>query len=190
MNKKTRLIIGMTGSSGVTLGVRLMRVLKDKPHVETHLVISSNAAKVIQSETSYRRADVEALANFAYEESNLEAPLASGSFLTSGMIVAPCSMKTLAGIANGYSENLILRAADVTLKEGRKLLLLVRESPLSAIHLENMLKLARLGVVILPPVPGFYARPRKMDDIIDFTVGRILDVFQIEHTLFTRWGEK
>lgn len=184
-----RLAVGMTGATGAIYGVRALEVLRDTP-VETHLVISSWAKKTIVAETGRNPSDVLAMADFVYDEKNQAARLSSGSFLTGGMMVAPCSMKTLAAIANGFSDNLIQRAADVTLKEGRKLLLLVRESPLNVIHLENMLKLARMGVVIMPPVPAFYARPRSLDEMVDHTVGRALDHFGIELNLVRRWGDR
>jgi 4-hydroxy-3-polyprenylbenzoate decarboxylase len=179
----------MTGATGVIYGIRLLEVLRETP-VETHLVMSHWARRTMVAETSYQPEQVRDLADHAYDEDDQAAPLSSGSFLTGGMIVAPCSMKSLAAIANGLSENLIHRAADVTLKEGRKLLLLVREAPLSVIHLENMLKVARAGAVVVPPVPAFYARPRSIEEMVDHTVGRLLDQFGIEHDLVRRWGER
>jgi 4-hydroxy-3-polyprenylbenzoate decarboxylase len=184
-----RLTVGMTGATGAIYGVRILEVLRDTP-VETHLIMSSWARKTIVAEVGRKPDEVAGLADFVYEEDNQAARLSSGSFLTGGMLVAPCSMKTLAAIANGYAENLIQRSADVCLKEGRKLLLLVRESPLNVIHLENMTRLARMGVVIMPPVPAFYARPRSLDEMIDHTVGRALDHFGIELNLVRRWGER
>jgi 4-hydroxy-3-polyprenylbenzoate decarboxylase len=184
-----RLTVGMTGATGAIYGVRILEVLRDTP-VETHLIMSSWARKTIVAEVGRKPDEVAGLADFVYEEDNQAARLSSGSFLTGGMLVAPCSMKTLAAIANGYAENLIQRSADVCLKEGRKLLLLVRESPLNVIHLENMTRLARMGVVIMPPVPSFYARPRSLDEMIDHTVGRALDHFGIELNLVRRWGER
>jgi flavin prenyltransferase len=184
-----RLTLGITGATGAIYGVRMLEVLRDTP-VETHLIMSSWAQKTIIAETGRNPTDVLRMADYVYEEENQAARLSSGSFLTGGMVIAPCSMKTLAAIANGYSENLIQRAADVNIKEGRKLLLLVRESPLSVIHLENMIRLARIGVVIMPPVPAFYARPRSLDEMIDHTVGRALDHFGIELNLVRRWGDR
>ena len=184
-----RLIVAMTGATGAIYGVRILESLRDTP-VETHAIISAWAEKTIAAETGWNPTGVMELADFLYDENNQAARLSSGSFLTGGMIVAPCSMKTLSAIANGYSDNLISRAADVTLKEGRKLLLLVRESPLNAIHLENMLRLARLGVVIMPPAPAFYARPKTLEEMVDHTVGRALDHFGVELNLVRRWGEK
>jgi flavin prenyltransferase len=184
-----RLAVGITGATGAIYGVRILEVLRDTP-VETHLIMSSWARKTIVAEIGRNPDEVAALADFVYEEDNQAARLSSGSFLIGGMLVAPCSMKTLAAIANGYAENLIQRSADVCLKEGRKLLLLVRESPLNVIHLENMTRLARMGVVIMPPVPSFYARPRSLDEMIDHTVGRALDHFGIELNLVRRWGDR
>ncbi|MDQ7790040.1 MAG: UbiX family flavin prenyltransferase, partial [Clostridia bacterium] len=157
--------------------------------VETHLVISNAARYIIVQETGQSPDDLSAQASFTYGEGDFTAPIASGSFRHDGMVIAPCSMKTLAAVATGYASNLIQRAADVSIKEGRKLVILPRESPFSAIHLENMLKLARLGIVIMPPVPAFYTRPETIADIVGFTVGRILDQFSVPHNLIRRWGE-
>lgn len=184
-----RLIVGMTGATGAIYGIRTLEVLRDTP-IETHLVMSTWARKTIVAETGRNPDEVAAMADFIYEEDNQAARLSSGSFLTGGMIVAPCSMKSVAAIANGFADNLIQRAADVSLKEGRKLLLLVRESPLNAIHLENMLRLARMNVVIMPPVPAFYARPRSLDEMVDHSVGRALDHFGVELNLVRRWGDR
>jgi 4-hydroxy-3-polyprenylbenzoate decarboxylase len=184
-----RLVVAMTGATGAIYGVRILETLRDTP-VETHAIISAWAEKTIAAETGWNATTVMELADYLYDENNQAARLSSGSFLTGGMIVAPCSMKSLSAIANGFSDNLISRAADVTLKEGRKLLLLVRESPLNAIHLENMLRLARLGVVIMPPAPAFYARPRTLEEMVDHTVGRALDHFGVELNLVRRWGER
>ena len=184
-----RLVVGITGATGAVYGIRLLQALQETD-VETHLVVSDWALKTIAVETSYRPAEVLELADRTYRPDNQAAAISSGSFLTDGMIVAPCSVKSLAAIANGYADNLIARAADVTMKEQRKLVLLVRESPLNAIHLENMLKLARAGVVIAPPVPAFYASLSSLDAMVDHTVGRLLDQFRIEHSLTRRWGER
>lgn len=183
---KLRIIVGITGASGVIYGITLLEALQ-KLEIETHLILSGQAEKIIALETSYTPADVQALASYAYGESDFDAPLASGSFLYQGMVITPCSMKTLAGIAAGYADNLIQRAADVTIKEGRRLVLVPRESPFSAIHLENMLKLARLGVTIAPPVPAFYHRLESGADLVEFTVGRVLDLLGVENQLFRRW---
>jgi flavin prenyltransferase len=185
----TRLVVGMTGATGVIYGVRLLEVLRDTP-VETHLVMSEWARRTIIAETDRHPDAVRDLADQVYDERDLAAAPGSGSFLTDGMIVAPCSMKSLAAIANGISENLIHRAAEVTLKEDRRLLLAVRESPLSVIHLENMLRVARAGALVAPPLPAFYARPRTLEEMVDHTVGRLLDHFGVEHDLVRRWGEQ
>ncbi len=182
-----RLIVGITGATGITYGVRLLQRLRDTD-VETHLVISRWGARTLLHETSCSKAQVEALASAVYAPNDMGAAIASGSFKTDGMIIAPCSAKTLAAIAHGFGDNLIHRAADVVLKERRRLVLGVREAPLSEIHLENMLKLSRMGVVILPPVPAFYHLPRTLDDIVDHTVSRMLDQFGIEVTGMPRWS--
>ncbi|RDJ31103.1 MAG: UbiX family flavin prenyltransferase [Crenarchaeota archaeon] len=182
-----KLIIGMTGSTGVIYGIRMLEVLK-KLSVETHLVMSEWAAKCIPMETEHTPDYVKSLATTVSDEKNMAASVSSGTHKVNGMIVAPCSMKTLSSIANGYDETLVARAAGVTIKESRKLVLMVRETPLSAIHLENMLKLSRLGVVILPPVTEFYTKPKSIDDIVNHGVGKCLDQFDIEHDLYKRWG--
>jgi flavin prenyltransferase len=181
-----RLIVGITGATGVIYGVRLLERLRGA-HVETHLVISRWGARTLQHETRYSREAVEALADASYKADDLGAAISSGSFQTDGMIVAPCSAKSLSAIAHGYGDSLIHRAADVVLKERRKLVLAVRETPLSDIHLENMLKLSRMGVVILPPLPAFYNNPETLDDIVDHTVARMLDQFAID-TGTPRWS--
>ncbi len=177
----------MTGSTGVIYGIRMLEVLK-KAGVETHLVITEWAKKCLALETSYKLDNLKNLATTVSDDANLAAGISSGTYRTDGMMVIPCSMKTLSAIANGYDETLVARAAGVTLKESRKLVLVPRETPLTAINLENMLKLARLGVVILPPVPGFYTKPTSIEQIIDHTVGKCLDQFQIDHDLYRRWG--
>lgn len=182
-----RLIVGISGATGVIYGVRLLERLRDAG-VETHLVISRWGARTLLHETPYSREQVEALAHAAYAPNDMGAAISSGSFATAGMIVAPCSAKTLAAIAHGYGDNLIHRAADVVLKERRTLLLAVREAPLSAIHLENMLKLSRIGAVMLPPVPAFYNNPRSLADIVEHTVARMLDHFGIEVPGAARWS--
>lgn len=186
MSKK--IIVGISGASGVIYGVRLLSVLQEK-NIETHLIISKSGEKNLQIETDYTIDDVKQLASYVYDHYNMAAKLASGSFLFDGMIVVPCTIKTLSGIANSYSENLIVRAADVTLKEKRKLVLVVRETPLHKGHLKLMLKAADNGALILPPVPSFYHFPKTIDDIIDQTLGKILDYFDIKHDLFQRWGD-
>jgi len=169
----------MTGATGVIYGVRLLERLRDAG-AETHLVISRWGARTLLHETPYSREQVEALATAAYAPGDMGAVISSGSFKTDGMVVAPCSAKTLAGIAHGFGDNLIHRAADVVLKERRRLVLVVREAPLSDIHLENMLKLSRMGAIVLPPMPAFYHHPRTIDDLVDHTVARVLDQFGIE----------
>lgn len=183
-----KLIVGITGSTGVIYGVRLLEVLKEK-NIQTHLIISDWAKKCLAMETSFTIDYVKSLATSISDETNMAASVSSGTHKIDGMIVAPCTMKTLSSIAVGYDETLISRAAGVTLKESRKLVLVPRETPLTAINLENMLKLARLGVVILPPVPGFYTKPKTIDEIVNHTVGKCLDQFNIEHNLYKRWGE-
>ena len=182
-----KLIIGITGSTGVIYGIRMLETLK-KLDVETHLVMSEWGEKCISMETEHSPEYVKSLANTTSDSKNMAASVSSGTHRINGMIVAPCSMKTLAAIANGYDDTLVARSAGVTIKEGRKLILMVRETPLSAIHLENMLKLARLGVVILPPVTEFYTNPKTIDDIVNHGVGKCLDQFDIDHDLYPRWG--
>jgi len=182
-----KLIVGITGSTGVIYGIRLLETLK-KLNVETHLIMSEWATKCLGMETEYSPDQVKSLANTVSDEHNMAASVSSGTHKVDGMIVAPCSMKTLSSIANGYDETLVARAAAVTIKEGRKLVLMVRETPLSAINLENMLKLARLGIVILPPVTEFYTKPKSIDDIVNHGVGKCLDQFDLEHDLYPRWG--
>ena len=184
-----KLVVGITGSTGVIYGVRLLEILK-RLNIETHLIMSEWAEKCIAMETDHDLNYVKSLATQNSDETNMAASVSSGSHKTDGMIVIPCSMKTLSSIANGYDETLIARAAGVTLKETRKLILVARETPLTAINLENMLKLARLGVIILPPVTEFYTKPKGIDDMINHIVGKCLDQFDIEHDLFTRWGSK
>lgn len=183
-----KIIVGISGASGAIYGIRLLEELK-KREIESHLVISKWGTVTIGKETDYSVEQVMSLADKVYDEDNLGAAISSGSFKNNGMVIAPCSMKTLSGIANGYAEELIIRAADVCIKERRRLIILARETPLNPIHLENMLKLSRLGVTIMPPVPAFYANPKTLDDIVNHTVGRILDQLDIDNQLFTRWGE-
>lgn len=182
-----RLIVGITGATGAIYGVRLLERLHEAG-VDTHLVISRWGARTLLHETAWTREQVVRLADVSYSAADMGAAISSGSFRTDGMIVAPCSAKTLAAIAHGYGDNLIHRAADVTLKERRRLVLVVREAPLSEIHLENMLKLSRMGAVILPPMPAFYHNPQSVDDIVDHTVARVLDQFGIEMAGAPRWS--
>ena len=184
-----RLIVAMTGATGAIYGVRLLERLRENG-VETHLVISRWGVRTLIHETPYSRDHVTALASVVYPSADMGAAISSGSFHTDGMVVAPCSAKTLAAIAHGFGENLIHRAADVVLKERRKLVLVVREAPLSDIHLENMLKLSRMGAIILPPVPAFYSHPVTIDDIVDHTVARVLDQFGVEMRGALRWSGK
>jgi flavin prenyltransferase len=181
-----RVIVGISGATGIIYGVRLLERLREAS-VETHLVMSRWGGRTLLHETSYTREQVEALADVSYAPADMGAAISSGSFQTAGMIVAPCSAKTLAAIAHGYGDSLIHRAADVVLKERRRLVLSVREAPLSDIHLENMLKLSRMGVVILPPVPAFYHKPASIDDIVDHTVARMMDQFGVEMAGTRRW---
>ena len=183
-----KLVIGITGSTGAVYGVRMLEVLKQYD-IQTHLIITEWAKKCLAMETDYKLDYLRGLASEYSDDANLAAGISSGTFKTNGMIVIPCSMKTLSAISNGYDETLVARAAGVTLKESRKLVLVTRETPLTAINLENMLKLARLGVVILPPVPGFYTKPKSIEQIIDHTIGKCLDQFDIDHDLYKRWGE-
>lgn len=182
-----KLVVGITGSTGAIYGIRMLEVLKQH-NIQTHLIISEWAKKCLAMETDYKLDYLKGLVSEYSDDANLASGISSGTYQTSGMIVIPCSMKTLSGIANGYDETLVARAAGVTLKESRKLILVTRETPLTAIHLENMLKLARLGVVILPPVPGFYTKPKSIDELVDHTIGKCLDQFGIEHSLYKRWG--
>ena len=184
-----RIIVGISGASGVIYGIRLLEVLQ-QTDFESQLIISNAGRLNIEIETNYRPDEVEALADTVYDHRDVAAAVASGSFLTAGMVVAPCTIKTLSGIANSYNENLLVRAADVTLKEKRKLVLVVRETPLHKGHLRLLTLAADMGAHILPPVPSFYHQPRTIDDIIDQTIGKVLDYLNIEHHLFRRWGEK
>jgi 4-hydroxy-3-polyprenylbenzoate decarboxylase len=183
-----RIIVGISGASGVIYGVRLLKLLKETDY-ETHLIISDSGRLNIKIETDYQPDEVEALSDYVHDHKDMAASLASGSFLTDGMVVVPCTIKTLSGIANSYNENLLVRAADVTLKEKRKLVLVVRETPLHKGHLRLMTLAADMGAHILPPVPSFYHQPKTIEDIIDQTIGKIFDFFGIEHDLFKRWGE-
>lgn len=182
-----RIVVAITGASGVIYGKRLLEVLKHKK-IETHLIISKAAEKVIQHELEINPKDIKKLATRAYEPDDLTAPLMSGSFQTDGMIVIPCSMKTLAGITHGFADNLILRAADVALKERRRLVIVPRETPLNTVHIRNMLTAAKLGVSVVPAMPAFYNKPQKIDDMVDFIIGRVLDCFNIDHNLFKRYS--
>ena len=184
----TRLIIGMSGSSGVIYGIRMLEVLAQHKEIETHLIMSQSARLNIGIETDWKVEDVEALADVLHNNKNIAASISSGSFKTAGMIVAPCSMKTLSGIVNSYADNLLIRAADVVLKERRKLVIIPRESPLHTGHCELMYKASQYGAVICPPSPAFYSQPKTVDDIINHTVARVLDLFDIEMVGLKRWN--
>jgi flavin prenyltransferase len=181
-----RLIIGMTGSTGAIFGVRMLEALKGSD-IESHLIISKWAQRTLEHETRYSVEQVRSLASIVHSQGDMGASISSGSFKTEGMVVMPCSVRTLAGIANGYGEHLVHRAADVVLKERRRLVLVVRETPLSEVHLENMLKLARMGASIVPPVPAFYNHPQTVDDIVNHIVARVLDQFDIPAPFAKRW---
>jgi 4-hydroxy-3-polyprenylbenzoate decarboxylase len=184
----TVLVVGITGASGAVYGIRLLEVLSSIENVETHLIVSGPAEAIIEYETGRSLEDVKQLASFSYDIRDIGAQIASGSFKTDGMIVAPCTVKTMSAIANSYSENLLIRVGDVTLKERRQLLLLVRETPLHIGHLRNMVRLCEMGAIIMPPAPAFYCKPQTIQDIVDHTVGKILDLYGIEHSLFQRWS--
>jgi len=187
---KKRIIVGITGASGVLYGIRALMHLREFDGIETHLVMSDGALVNISLETDLTVDDVRSMADVVHRPDNLAAPISSGSFKTEGMVVIPCSVKTLSGIANSYADNLVARAADVCLKEKRKLALVVRETPLHQGHLELMAKADRLGALIVPPMPAFYHNPRTIEDIVDQTIGKVFDYFDIDHHLFRRWGEK
>jgi len=187
LKESQKIILGITGASGVLLGIHLLKVLQSHPSIETHLVLSEAAEKTLHIETKYTKEEVLALADHSYSNENLAAKIASGSFVVDGMVVIPCSIKTLSSLANSYCSNLITRAADVIIKEGRKLVLVPRETPFHKGHLKLMIDLADLGVIILPPIPAYYHQPASIEDLINHTLGKVLDQFQIEHHLFKRW---
>jgi len=183
-----KIVVGMTGASGSLLAIRTLEALREAPDVETHLVMSREARRTLELEVpGTQPEDVERLADVVYRVDDLAASISSGSFLTSGMIVVPCSMKTASAVANSYNDNLLARAADVTLKERRPLVLVVRETPLHLGHLRTLTQLAEIGAIILPPIVGFYTRPRSIDDVVNHTVGKALDQLGVEHRLFPRW---
>jgi len=184
-----RIIVGISGASGAIYGIRALEVLRADPEIETHLVLSPSAKRTLLEETRTSIAEVQALADVVHEHRDIGASIASGSFETSGMLVAPCSVKTLSGIAHCYSENLLTRAADVCLKERRTLVLMVRETPLHLGHIELMERATRYGAIVLPPVPGFYSRPASVEDIVNQSVGKALDLLRVPHALFRRWKE-
>ena len=182
-----RIIVGITGATGIIYGIRLLEVLQSLDSIETHLIITSAAKQTIVYETNYTVAQVKALGSVVYDNHDIGAGISSGSFHTDGMVIVPCSIKSLSGIANSYDDNLLIRAADVTLKERRRLLLLVRETPLHLGHLRLMTAVVEHGAVLMPPVPAFYTRPQTIDDLVNQTVGHILDQFGIETALLSRW---
>jgi flavin prenyltransferase len=184
--KPQRLIVGITGATGTIFGVRILQLLHGSG-VETHLVVSKWAARTLAHETPYSLKEIQELATQSYASGDQGAAISSGSFVTLGMVIAPCSMRTLAAIAHGLGDNLVHRAADVILKERRKLVLVVRESPFNEIHLENMLKLARMGVVILPPMPAFYNHPQNLDDMVNHVAMRVIDQFDVHLDVMNRW---
>ncbi|HJV82461.1 UbiX family flavin prenyltransferase [Noviherbaspirillum sp.] len=183
-----RLIIAITGATGAVYGVRLLQVLRDAPDIETHLLISDAGVLNLHQELEVNRKEVESLADVVHNVRDIGATIASGSFQSEGMIIAPCSMKTLASVAHGLSDNLISRAADVVLKERRRLVLMVRETPFNLAHLRNMTAVTEMGGIVFPPLPGFYHRPQTIAEMVDHTVGRVLDLFSIAHSLAPRWN--
>ncbi|CAN7731743.1 UbiX family flavin prenyltransferase [Variovorax sp. LjRoot290] len=188
MSQQKRLIVAITGASGTIYGVRLLQLLRAMPDWETHLVMSSSGALTASQEIDMKRADIEALADVVHNVKDIGAAVSSGSFRTAGMVIAPCSMKTLASVAHGLADNLISRAADVILKERRRLVLMARETPFNLAHLRNMTAVTEMGGIVFPPVPAFYARPDSIEAMVDHTVGRVLDLFDIEHhDLVRRW---
>jgi 4-hydroxy-3-polyprenylbenzoate decarboxylase len=183
-----RVVVAITGATGAVYGVRLLQTLGSVPGVESHLVISDAAVLTLHEETGLARRDVEALAHVVHKAHNVGASIASGSYQTDAMVIAPCSMKTLAAVAHGLADNLIARAADVMLKERRRLVLMVRETPFNLAHLRNMTAVTEMGGIVFPPVPAFYTKPQTLDDIVDHTVGRLLDLFDLPHDgLVKRW---
>lgn len=183
-----RLIIGITGASGVIYGVRLLEVLSTMKEIETHLIISEAGQLVIRHEIDRQLSEIRAMASFYYNINDIGACVSSGSFRQDGMVIAPCTIRTMSALANSYNENLLIRAGDVTLKERKKLILLIRETPLHLGHIRQMEKLSEMGAVIMPPIPAFYHKPKTIQDVIDHTVGKVLDVLGIEHNLFHRWS--
>lgn len=184
---KKRIIIGISGASGFQYGYKALQLLHTLPEVETHLVLSKGASLTREYETEYRKEDVLALADYVHPNHNLAATIASGSFQTSGMLIAPCSMRTLAAVAHGLSDNLLTRSADVVLKERRRLVMMVRETPLNLAHLDNMRKVTEMGGIIFPPVPAFYTKPKSVDDIVEQSVARALNLFDLDLDM-PRWG--
>jgi 2,5-furandicarboxylate decarboxylase 2 len=188
-NKRERIVVGISGASGALIGVRLLAALRRLGTHQTHLIVSASGAVTAAQELGVARGDLESLADVVYNVRDIGAAVASGSFITAGMVIAPCSMKTLAGVANGFADNLLTRAADVMLKERRRLVLVARETPLNLAHLRNMTLATEMGAIVMPPVPAFYAHPQTIEDVVNHTVGRILDLFGIEHDeIAERWS--
>jgi 4-hydroxy-3-polyprenylbenzoate decarboxylase len=187
-DRPQRIVVAITGATGAVYGVRLLQHLSNIPGVETHLLVSDAAVLTLHQETGLQRRAVEALAHVVHKVRDVGASIASGSFQTDGMVIAPCSMKTLASIAHGLSDNLIARAADVVLKERRRLVLMVRETPFNLAHLRNMTAVTEMGGIVFPPLPSFYHKPASIDEMVDHTVARVIDLFGIEHALAPRWA--
>ncbi|MES2898418.1 MAG: UbiX family flavin prenyltransferase [Pseudomonadota bacterium] len=183
-----RLVVAITGATGAVYGVRLLQQLGATPGIETHLIISDAATLTLHQEVGMQRREVEALAHVVHRNRDIGATIASGSFQSDGMIIAPCSMKTLASVAHGLSDNLIARAADVVLKERRRLVMMVRETPFNLAHLRNMTQVTEMGAIVFPPLPSFYNKPASIEEMVDHTVGRVIDLFGVEHALAPRWG--
>jgi len=183
-----KIVVAITGATGAVYGVRLLQRLGATPGVETHLVVSDAATLTLHQEVGLQRRDVEALAHVVHRNRDIGASIASGSFVTDGMVIAPCSMKTLAAVAHGLSDNLVARAADVVLKERRRLVLMVRETPFNLAHLRNMTAVTEMGGIVFPPLPSFYNRPASIDEMVDHTVARVMDLLGVENTLAPRWG--
>tara|TARA_B100001971_G_C18094876_1_gene485539 strand:- start:104 stop:679 length:576 start_codon:yes stop_codon:yes gene_type:complete len=186
MSEKIRLVIGISGASGAVYGIRLLEILKELK-VETHLIITAWGQSILEQETDITFEKVRSLADYVYDDTDLSAGPSSGSFKVDGMIVIPCSMKTVASISSGITSSLLTRVADVTLKEGRRLILVPRETPLSAVHLKNLNDLSRFGVTILPAMPGFYNKPKSIGDLVDHIVGKVLDQLDLKHNLYEPW---
>ena len=183
-----KIVVGISGASGPIYGIRLLEVLKEYKEIETHLVFTEAAVRNIELETDRDPRELESLASYLYDIKDLAARISSGSFQTEGMVIAPCSVKTLSALANSYNQNLLVRAGDVTLKERRKLVAVFRETPLHLGHLRLMTRLTEIGGILLPPVPAFYHKPKTIDDVINQTIGKVLDIFKIKHNLFERWN--
>lgn len=184
-----RIIIGITGATGIIYGIRLLEILQNIETIETHLILSKSAIQTLAYETDWKLKEVQKLGDVIHSNDNIGASIASGSFQTESMIIAPCSIHTMSSIAYSHTDQLISRAADVMLKERRHLVLMLRETPLHYGHIKNMLRVTQMGAIVAPPAPAFYSRPQSVDDIVDHTVGRVLDLVNVEHNLLTRWKE-